>query len=87
MYIPTFNAKISQKFQSRIRIRKDPRAGSGSDMTLQVGSGSEIIFLDPQHWTVLQFNDKHLLKNLEFIVPIMNTEGATRLRIGATWLS
>jgi len=45
MYIPTLNAKISRKvLQTRIwiqiRIRKDPRAGSGSEMTLQVGSGS-----------------------------------------------
>jgi len=48
MYMPTLNAKISQ---TRIRIRKDrgqdpdpkrPWAGSGSEMTLQVGSGSEI---------------------------------------------
>jgi len=32
-----------QKFHRRIRIqiRKDPRAGSGSEMTLQVGSGFE----------------------------------------------
>jgi len=46
------SCKISRKFQSRIRIRiqKDPRAGSGSEMTLQVGSGSEIIVSDPQHW-------------------------------------
>jgi len=26
----------------KIRIQKDPRAGSGSEMTLQIGSGSEI---------------------------------------------
>jgi len=44
MYIPTSNAKITNISQTRIwiRIRKDPRAGfgSGSKMTLQVGSGS-----------------------------------------------
>jgi len=48
MYFTTLNAKISQKYhknftkisQTRIRIQKDLRAGSGSEMTLQVGSGS-----------------------------------------------
>jgi len=43
MYIPTLNLKIS-RIRIGIRIRKDQRAGFGSEseMALQVGSGSEI---------------------------------------------